>query len=272
MFEIDLKDYKELGKSGEKISAVGVGTWGIVDRRSAIEALTYAVQLGLNHIDTAEMYLGAEEIVGEVVKDVGREKVFITTKILPSNFRDFHLCKKAAENCLKRLKVDQVDLILIHWPESYLSIEKVVNFLEKLVDEGYTRYIGVSNFSKYELEKAVESVKRYEISVNQVKYSVYDKRIELELLPYMIREKITLQAYTPLERGEVAYDRFLKNLGEKYKKTAVQIALNYLISHKEVVAIPKTERRERIIEFKGAMGWRLSLEDINLLKSKNFKF
>ncbi|MEM0056945.1 MAG: aldo/keto reductase [Candidatus Geothermarchaeota archaeon] len=269
-FKIDVDDFKEIGKTGEKVSAIGIGTWNIRNPHSALEALTYAIQLGLNHIDTAEMYSDgtAEEIVGEAIKGVRRENVFITTKILPANFRDWYTCKKAAERCLKRLGVTYVDLILIHWPEDYLSISEVVRFLEGLVDEGYARYIGVSNFYEDELKIAIESTKKYEIVVNQVKYSIYDREVEYGLLPFMIKEGITLQAYTPLERGLVAYDQYLIKVGKKYDKTAVQVALNYLISHQRVIAIPKTERKERILEFKGAMGWRLSLDDINEIKQR----
>lgn len=266
--EIDRDDYKEVGRTGERISALGVGTWDIRDPKGAIEALTYAVQLGLNHIDTAEMYLEgkAEEIVGEVVKRVGRENIFITTKILPKNFKNEHLCRKAAESCLKRLGVKYADLILIHWLEAYLSIGRVVNLLENLVDEGYTRYVGVSNFNVGDLKRALENTKKHEIVVNQVKYNVYNRGVEYDLLPYMAREGITLQAHTPLERGKVAYDQNLKRIGEKYNKTAVQVALNYLISHRRVVAIPKSERKERVLEFKGAMGWRLNPDDMYGIK------
>jgi diketogulonate reductase-like aldo/keto reductase len=102
--------------------------------------------------------------------------------------------------------------------------------------------------------------------VNQVKYSVYDREVERELLPYMVSEGITMQAYTPLERGAVARDPILRDLGRKYGKTPIQVALNYLISHRRVTAIPKTERRERVDEFKGSMGWRLKTEDIKFLK------
>lgn len=266
--EVDGDDYKEVGRTGERISALGVGTWDIRDPRSAVEALTYAIQLGLNHIDTAEMYLDgkAERLVGEVVGVAGRENVFITTKILPKNFRDEYTCKKAAEGCLRRLNVNYVDLILIHWLENYLSIDRVVNLLEGLVDEGYARYMGVSNFNINDLKRAVESARRHEIVVNQVKYNVYSRGAELELLPYMIKGGITLQAHTPLGRGAVAQDQNLRSIGERYGKTAVQVALNYLISHRRVVAIPKSERKERILEFKGAMGWRLSQEDIIRIK------
>jgi len=267
-FEIDYSDRKELGNTGEYVSAIGIGTWNIRNNKSMVEALKYAIELGLNMVDTAEMYGAgnAEEVVGQVVKEVGRDNIFITTKLMPDKFRSFEYASKATKASLKRLNTNYVDLLLIHWPEPYLSLRKTINILEKLVDNGLTRYIGVSNFDVSLLEEAITHLKKYEIVVNQVKYSVYDKSVEKGLLQYMISRGITLQAYTPIERGLVAKDDFLAKIGSKYNKTPIQVALNYLISHKRVVAIPKSEKRERIYEFKGALGWRLNLEDLKVLE------
>jgi len=99
-----------------------------------------------------------------------------------------------------------------------------------------------------------------------VKYSVLDRSIERNLLPYAINYNITIQAYTPLERGAVARNKILSDIGGKYDKTAVQVALNFLISRPMVVAIPKTERKKRIEEFKGTLGWRLNKEDIEFIE------
>ena len=267
-FPIDYSDQKPLGKTGEKIVAIGVGTWAIRDYRAAEEALVYAVELGLNVIDTAEMYAQglAEELVGRVAKKVGRDRVFIITKLLPYRFTDPETAVKAAEQSAKRLGVSYVDLILIHWPSDVVPIHTQIWALEAIAERGLTRYIGVSNFKKSELKEAIESVKKYEIVLNQVKYSVLDKKVERDLLPFCIENGVTLQAYTPIERGAVNTVPQLIQLAAKYGKTPVQIALNYLISRPRVVAIPKSERKERIKEFSEAMGWRLSPEDIDFLE------
>ncbi|HIQ12801.1 MAG TPA: aldo/keto reductase, partial [Thermoprotei archaeon] len=160
------------------------------------------------------------------------------------------------------------DLILLHWSEPYLSLEEQIKNLEYLANKGYTRYIGVSNLNIDELELAINTVSKYDIVVNQVRYSVYDRRIEKKLLPYCIEKGITIQAYTPLERGEVVKDNILKEVGKKYGKTEVQVALNYLISQINVIPIPKTERRERIEEYIGSLGWRLKKEDIEYIRRK----
>lgn len=265
----DISDYKYIGS--DKILAIGLGTYGIKSYDKAFEAFTYAVTHGVNLIDTAEMYDGgrAEEFVGRIVKEVGRDSVFITTKILPERLDDKEKIIRAAEAALRRLGVSYVDLYLIHWPSEYIPIPQQVRNFEVLADMGLTRYIGVSNFDLAQLRLAMESTSRHEIVVNQVHYSVVNRLyVEKELLPYCIQNKVLLQAYTPLERGSVASNSVLLKIASKYNKTPVQVALNYLISHKNVAAIPKTERLERVKEFLGALGWRLDPADIDYIKRR----
>lgn len=268
MFPVDHLDRKPLGGSGEFISAIGVGTYGVVNEARAVEALEHAVNLGLNLIDTAEMYGSgrAEELVGEVAKRVGRSNVFIVTKLYPYRFKSQGEAIKALRASLRRLNVGYVDLVLIHWPDEATPIERQVKSLEALADNGLTRYIGVSNFTAEQLERALASTARHNIVANQVKYSVMDRSVEKSLLPFCIKNKVTLMAYTPLERGEVSRIKLLNELALKYGKTPIQIALNFLISRPYVVAIPKTERRERVEEFRGAFGWRLLKQDIEFLE------
>ncbi len=266
---IDFDDRKILGKTGETISAIGIGTWNIRDASKAVDTMVHAVKLGLDMVDTAELYGSgeAEKIVGMVVKKVGRDNIFITTKLMPNKFRNVTDGLKAMKLSLSRLGVSEVDLLLVHWYEPYLNIRKMVYVLESIAEAGYTRYIGVSNFDKKLLEETIESLSKYEIVMNQVRYNVYDRSIEDSLLPYMIREGITVQAYTPLEHGKVAEDKFLADIGGKYGKTAVQVALNYMISHERITAIPKAEQRKHVDEFYGALGWRLTPEDIKKISS-----
>lgn len=264
LFPIDESDRKPLGSTREKISAIGVGTWAIRDPERMVEALTYAFTHGIDHVDTAEMYGNgsAEEVVGRAVKTVGRGNVFITTKLLPHRFRSPDLAVKAMRQSLSRLGVVEVDLVLIHWPDDKTSIRDQVRNLEELAERGYTRYIGVSNFNVGELKEALESTRKHDIVVDQVHYSVLHRERERELLPFTIEKKITIQSYTPIERGRVKRVQVLREIAEKYGKTTVQVALNYLISKPYVTAIPKSEKVERISEFIGAMGWRLSRDDI----------
>ncbi len=268
-FPIDYHDRKPLGKTGEKTSAIGLGTWAIRDYSIAEKVFIKAIEDGIDLIDTAEMYDSgnAELFVGKVIKKVGRDNIFVITKLLPSRFRTEDLAKKAAKNSLKRLELKYSDLILIHWPDYSVSIEKQVKNLEVLVDQGLTRYIGVSNFSKKELEEALWSLKRHEITVDQVRYSVLHKNIEKELLPYVLNVGITIEAYTPIEKGKVSNIPEVQKLSKKYNKPPIAVALNYIISRPMVVAIVKTERLDHLFDIEATLGWRLSEKDIDLLSS-----
>ncbi|MCE4610477.1 MAG: aldo/keto reductase [Desulfurococcales archaeon] len=268
-FPIDREDRKPLGKTGERLSAIGLGTWAIRSYEAAYHAFVYAVSLGINHFDTAEMYGAgeAEEFIGRVVKAVGRDNIFITTKLYPYRFRDRHEAVKAARESARRLGVNYIDLVLIHWPDNQASIEEQVRNLEAIAEEGIARYIGVSNFEESELEEAIYSTRKHDIVANQVKYSIVDRRAE-RLIPIAIKHGVTLQAYSPLERGQVAHIKLLAKIGKRYGRNAVQVALNFLISRPRVVAIPKAESKDHVKELAGAMGWRLSEEDIEFIESK----
>ncbi len=214
------------------------------------------------------MYGGgaAEELVGRVIRRFNRDEVFITTKLMPQHFVDSFEAVKAARASLRRLRLDCVDLVLIHWPHDYVPISRQVRALEAIANEGLTRYIGVSNFTREELEEALYATSKHDIVVNQVKYSVLDKRVENDLLKYCIENEVTVQAYTPIERGRINDVEVIKRIAGKYGKTPVQVALNYLITRPYVTAIPKSERKERIKEFKGALGWRFEPRDIEVLE------
>jgi diketogulonate reductase-like aldo/keto reductase len=269
LFPIDNSDRKPIGRSGETVSAIGLGTWAIRSYDRALKVYVYALRHGIDNIDTAEMYDGgrAEEFVGRVVREVGRENVFITTKMLPDHLRSRDEVLKAAKASLRRLGVETVDLFLIHWPNPNMSITMQVRNFETVYLEGLARYIGVSNFSVHELDEAIHATRKADIVVNQVHYSVlYKSSVEKELLPYCIKNGITIQAYTPIEKGRVREHPVIRRIGGKYGKTPVQVALNYLISRPRVFAIPKTENMKHLEEILGAMGWRLKPEDIEELE------
>ncbi len=267
-YPIDENDLKPLGKTGEKIPAIGMGTWGIRSYADAEEVLVSAVERGLWLIDTAEMYGEglAEELVGRVVRRVGRDRVFIVTKLRPYRFASPDSAIKAAEASCRRMGVNYVDLLLIHWPEETLPIHVQIKSLEAVAEKGLTRYIGVSNFSAEQLREAVESASKFDIVLNQVKYSVLDKKVERKLLPKCIELGITLQAYTSIERGRVAYDPRVIEVAQAIGKTPIQVALNYVISRPMTVALVKTERMDHLEEILGALGWRLSNELIERLE------
>jgi len=260
-------DLKVIGS--DKVTAIGMGTWGIggydlpdySNDDKSVRALRYGLELGINLIDTAEYYGGghSEEIVGLAIKGFSREDLFIVSKVWPTHFR-YRDVIKAAEASSKRLGT-YIDLYLLHWPNPEVPLSETMRAMEELVDKGVIRYIGVSNFNLSLLKEAINVMKKYEIVVNQVKYSLADRWVEKDLLPFMEREGITVMAYTPLERGRLARNECLSKIGSKYGKTAAQVALNWLIWRSNVVAIPKAVNINHLVENFGAMGWRLTSDD-----------
>jgi len=276
-------EYRALGRTSERIAAIGLGTWGIgggmmpnysADKQ-AIEAIRHAVKLGMNHIDTAEIYGGghAEELVGEAIKEFARDDIFVASKVWHTNLR-YDDVLKACERSLKRLQTSYIDLYYIHWPNPSIPLSETMRALERLYDEGKIRYIGVSNFSASLVEEARSCLSHADIAADQVEYSLYERSIERDLMPYCLREGITIVAYSPLGQGKLArelYDgrsrraRILMEIAKRYSKTPIQVALNWVIWHEHVITIPKSIRREHLEENAGAAGWKLDEKDYKLL-------
>ena len=169
----------------------------------AIESLRAGIGLGLTMIDTAEGYAAghSEELVGEAVKGM-RESVFIATKVSRAHL-SYDGVLRAAEASLKRLNTSYIDLYQVHWPNPSIPIKETMSAMERLVDEGKIRFIGVSNFSVELLAEAQEYLTKYRIASNQVEYNILDKHIEKDLLPLAEKESITIIAYSPLAVGAV---------------------------------------------------------------------
>ncbi|MFO8019633.1 MAG: aldo/keto reductase [Promethearchaeia archaeon] len=268
----------ELGKTGEKIPILGQGTWGIKRFFKDNEyyeqwkdSLRKGIELGMTHIDTAEMYgLGkAEKVVGEIIEEYGRENLFITSKLFPMHIFH-HGMKKAAEKSLERLGIKYFDLYLIHWPNFLVSITKQMKVLEELVNEGKTRYIGVSNFSIKKFKKAQSALKKEELVNNQLNASFTKQKHMYKSLPYYQEHNITMTAYSPL--GHSGYTdlseelrKKLDTLASKYNATIQQIAIAWLINHENVITIPKAFHLNHVKDNAEAADIKLSREDIELL-------
>lgn len=269
--------------SGEKIAALGLGTWrmggGLTADRSNdqkyVEAIRYAIKRGITHIDTAEIY-GAghtEEIVGEAIrqqaeKGFDRKKLFITTKVSPQHLFLPSQIRRSCQKSLKRLGLNYIDLYLIHWPNPLALMRAVMRTLDELVKEGKIRYIGVSNFSVRQLANAQKYTKN-KIITNQVHYSLLHHEPEKELLAYCQKEGIILTAYSPLEIGELAQGEYqaLKSVAKKYQKTPIQVALRWLIEKPNVIAIPKASTKPHIDDLLGSLGWKMAKVDQDYLSS-----
>ncbi len=274
-------EYKNLTKD-TKIPVLGLGTWEIGGGMSrdtsrdkeSITAIRCAVEFGYNHIDTAEMYGGghSEELVGHAIKDFDRKSLFITTKVLPDHLR-YNDCIKAAERSLKRLKTDYIDLYLIHVPNPRIPLQETMRAMDTLLEQGKIRFIGVSNFSVEQLKEAQKYTEN-KIVNNQIEYNLltrhngmYNVNIESEIIPYCQENGIIITAWKPLLKGRLFREKnkLLEELIEKYNKTIAQIAINWLISKKNIITIPKSTNLDHIKENMGALGWHLEKEDMKKL-------
>lgn len=266
--------FKTLGSSKSKIFKIGLGTgtgFKNIDRKQdqkLIYILQKALDLGVNFIDTAEIYFEgqAEKLIGKAFKK-NREKVFIATKFSPEHSR-YKKVLNAAEGSLKRLQTDYIDLYQIHWPNPIVPMEEILKALEKLVESGKVKNIGVCNFSLRQL-KDIQEVSKLPIVSLQTEYNLLDRSIENDLLPYCEENKIITIAYAPLNSGNILkiekYAGRFSDLSKKYNKTVSQIILNFLISHKSVIAIPGTTNISHLEENVKSADFALEEEDLQLL-------
>jgi len=269
-------EYRRLGKTDERISTIGMGTWRIGDakdqqgRQEQILALRHGVELGINVIDTAEMYGDgkSEQLVGEAFRDQ-RDSVFIATKVTPSHLHHDDVIA-ACNRSLERLGVRYVDLYQIHWPNPQIPIRESMSAMEKLVRDGRVRYVGVSNFSVEETREAQEALAKSELVSNQVEYSLVNRSIEGDLIPYCKKEGITVIAYSPLARGHVPVSRIPRQLLEKYQLSPAQLMLNWVTRDENVVAIPKSAKLEHMDENANSVSVRLGPDDYQMI-SEAFK-
>lgn len=262
--------YKELANSGIQLPELALGTWRY---QGGVGPLREGIARGATFIDTAEAY-GSEEVVGEAIRGI-RDKVFLATKVSPRHFRRQDVIR-AAEQSLKRLNTDYIDLYQLHWPNYNVPIAETMAAMEELVEQGKIRFIGVSNFSAQEMQQAQAVLTKNRIVSNQVKYSLVERTIEYGLLPYCRDNQITILAFSPLDNGLqniLARDRedVLGAVASDIGKTRAQVALNWCLRHNALIAIFKADRAEHVRENCGASGWRLGPAHIERLNSIPFR-
>jgi len=223
----------------------------------AIAALRTGLDLGMTHVDTAEMYAN-EEMVGQSIAG-RREEVFLVTKVLPSN-ASYDGTLRACERSLRRLGVDHVDLYLLHWPGSH-PIRETMRAMEKLAADGLTRFIGVSNFDLEDLRQAEGALRNQPLACNQVLYHLGDRGIERRLLPYCRERGIAVVGYSPFGHRGFRADPVLEEIAARLERTPRQVVLSFLMRD-GVFPIPKASTIEHVRENAGADGWALSADDI----------
>lgn len=257
---------KQLGNTGEQVPELALGTW---QYHGDVEPLRAGIELGACFIDTAESY-GTEPIVGKAIRGI-RDRVFLASKVSPRHFRPKDVIN-AAERSLKQLNTHYLDLYQLHWPNYTVPIAETMSAMERLVEMGKVRFIGVSNFTVAEMRYAQARLSKARIVSNQVRYSLVDRSPEQELLQYCEANRISLLAFSPLAAG---FDRLcsadrgdvLGHVSAAVGKTRAQVALNWCVSHPSVIAIFKADKIEHVRENVAASGWSLTPEQCRLLAS-----
>lgn len=250
--------------SGVKIPVIGLGTWQIEDRKTCENAVKWALETGYIHIDTALIY-GNEKYVGnalhEYLEETGRSRddIFITTKLW-NDKHGYENAKKGLQTSLKNLRLDYVDLYLIHWPVPGRRVETWKAF-EEMLKEGKTRAIGVSNFMKHHLAKLLPQVDIIP-QINQIEFSPFLYLKELQ--NYCEENGIRIEAYSPLTHGKKLENPVLKTIAERYSKSSAQILIRWGLQ-RHLIEIPKSSSRNHIIENAKVFDFEINPEDMKTL-------
>jgi diketogulonate reductase-like aldo/keto reductase len=254
---------KPFGSHGALVPVIGQGTWYIDrgDRRTAVAALRHGLDLGMTHIDTAEMYGDAEPVVAEAI-DGKRDSVFLVSKVLPSNASRRGTIM-ACERSLARLKTDRLDCYLLHWRGSH-PLEETVAAFEQLLADGKIRSWGVSNFDMDDLEEMLAVAGAGRIACNQVLYHLKERAIEHAVLPWCRRHEVALVAYSPFGHSDFPSPRSkagqtLQAVADNRGVSPRQVALGFLTRDPAVLAIPKAATPEHAAD--NAAAGQLTLDE-----------
>ncbi len=254
--------------SGERVPALGQGTWHMGENKAAraeeIATLRLGMDLGIALIDTAEMYGEgkAEELIGEALAG-RRDEAFLVSKVYPHNATRKGAVA-ACERSLKRLRSDRIDLYLLHWRGNVPFAETMEAFMT-LQKAGKIRHYGVSNLDLEDMQQLLSVPGGEGVATDQLLYNLTRRGIEWDLLPWLRQRHIPAMAYSPIEQAKLARDPKLVDFARRHGMTAAQAALAWLLANDNIIAIPKTGRRERIKENLGALDHPLSKEQLTEL-------
>jgi diketogulonate reductase-like aldo/keto reductase len=251
--------------SGERVAALGQGTWNMGDRAAGRAEELSALRLGLDHgltlIDTAEMYGDgrSESLVAEAIAG-RRDQVFLVSKVLPGN-ASRKGTPAACERSLARLKTDRIDLYLLHW-RGNVPLGETLEALARLQAAGKIRHYGVSNLDLADMKELAGLKGGKEVATNQLLYNLTRRGIEWDLLPWLRARRIPVMAYSPLEQGRLVTHKGLGVFAKKHGMTPAQTALAWLLAQPEVIVIPKSASRERMKENLGAVDHPLNVAQL----------
>ena len=249
---------------------IGQGTWYLDrgDRKAAVAALRRGIETGMTHIDTAEMYGDAELVIADAIAGLPREKLFLVSKVLPSNASRRGTIA-ACERSLKRLKTDHLDCYLLHWRGSY-PFEETVAAFDELVAAGKIRSWGVSNFDSDDLDELLDVAGEGKIACNQVLYHLQERAIEHAVIPWCEQHGVAVVAYSPFGHDDFPSARskggeVLQAIADAHKATPRQVALAFLTRAASVLAIPKASSAEHAADNAAAGDLTLSAAEIAAL-------
>ncbi len=243
---------------GARIPVLGLGTWELRGRACA-RAVEQALRLGYRHIDTAQLYENEREVgEGLHASGVRRDDVFVTTKIWPSHFAPRDLERSARER-LAQLRLSEVDLLLLHWPNPKVPLADTLGALAKVKQDGLTRHIGVSNFTVALIEEALKATSE-PLVCNQ--FECHPFLDQSKLIAECRRQGMAVVAYSPIARGTARNNEVLKRIGAAHKKTAAQICLRFLVQQ-DIVVIPRTSKVERLSENAAIFDFTLSDDEMD---------
>ncbi|HTV74527.1 MAG TPA: aldo/keto reductase [Candidatus Acidoferrales bacterium] len=262
---------RRFGPLVREVPVIGAGTWNFPTRGAqvarAIEAIRAGIEVGLTHIDTAEMYGDgrSEEIIGEAIADIPRERLFIVSKVLPSN-ASYDGTLRACERSLRRLRTDYLDVYLLHW-RGRIALQETMRALESLVDSASIRALGVSNFDVEDLDEARAALRTHPLVCNQVLYHLQERGIERRVLPYCRKHEIAIVGYSPLGSGDFpahnsVRGRVLAQIAQRHGASPQQVALAFLVRLDGTFTIPKAAQPDHARENARAGSLNLSPEDI----------
>lgn len=262
-------EQRVFGGTGKQVPVLGQGTWQMEedDREEAIRSLRAGLDLGLTHVDTAELYGHGrveESIVSEAIAG-RRDEVFLVSKVMPSN-ATYAGTLTACERSLKRLRTDWLDCYLLHWPGSHPLAETVRAF-EKLVADGKIRSWGVSNFAVSDLDELLTLTKPEHIACNQVLYHLEERAIEHAVLPWCEERGVAVVGYSPFGNGRFPKPqsqggRVLEAIARAHDATARQVALQFLVRRPSLFAIPKASRVAHLRDNAAAVSLKLSADEL----------